>query len=376
MNCLILGNHTQGLGILRSLHKMGTYLHLVNDRLISLSRFSLCLNHYHRLNRDTLKEVYLTQNEKRLRCFIEHLVPKRSRWPVFCVNEDLVYFLYRNREALAERLAIPCNSIPDIIDKHRFLKEMDVLGLSIPKTHLFSEFDPSLLQKGSYLCKGRLGNRFRTISRVKGMIIRDRGDLESIRRAISSHLSEDDVLIQEKIQQNGHVLSSCGFSVAGELIRHFQYVKIRQHPDEFGTGTFLKSIYNAALIDITLRIIKHFRYTGIFEIEFVRDRGKYIIIEMNPRTWKSIHFATLCGQNMCAAYAEYCHSGRVPKPELGFAVEKTWVDLGTDIPMLLKGGAWRHPEYDRNTFFCVLSVSDPLPFLMEIALAPLIKLGV
>jgi predicted ATP-grasp superfamily ATP-dependent carboligase len=160
------------------------------------------------------------------------------------------------------------------------------------------------------------------------------------------------------------------------LVRHFQYVKLRQHPDEFGTGTFLKSIHNDRLLDISRKIIRHFTYNGIFEIEFLRDEDRWLVLEMNPRTWKSIHFATLCGQNICLAYADYCRTGRVPEPEMSFKVGKTWVDLGKDIPMLLKKGAWSKAGYNRDTYCCVLSSSDPLPFIMEIILSPLIALGI
>jgi predicted ATP-grasp superfamily ATP-dependent carboligase len=208
------------------------------------------------------------------------------------------------------------------------------------------------------------------------MQVRGWRDLESIRSRIDGYMAVSDVLVQEKLRQNDEVMSCCGFSVHGELVRHFQYVKLRQHPDEFGTGTFLKSIYNDQLLAISRKIIKHFDYTGIFEIEFLRNGDQWVVLEMNPRTWKSIHFATLCGQNMCTAYADYCRTGSVPETELDFETGKTWVDLGTDIPMLFKNRSWAHAGYSRDTYFCVLSSSDPLPFIMEIILSPFIAMGI
>ncbi|MCK5607639.1 hypothetical protein KAR91_37490 [Candidatus Pacearchaeota archaeon] len=377
MHCLILGNHTQGLGILRSLSGTGAEVHMVNDQQIALARFSRYLTRYHFLKRNTLKAIYRPENAERLLVFIHQLIPKGGRWPVFCVNEDLVYFLHQNRDAFEDRLGIPSNPILSIIDKYQFAKEMKKLGINTPKTYLLSSFDQDLLKKGPYLCKGRIGNRFRNVTSLKGMQVHDHSDLESIRLAIRSDHVADDILVQEKLQCNDKVLSSCGSSVKGELICHFQYVKLRQHPDEFGTGTFLKSIRNPDILEQTLKIISHFSYTGIFEIEFIKDEGdQYVVIEMNPRTWKSIHFATLCGQNMCATYVDYISRGITPDKNFDYAIDKTWVDLGTDIPMLIKNRQWVHPGYDKNTFFCVLDQKDPLPFLMEIFMAPFISLGI
>lgn len=374
MHCLILGNHTQGLGILRSLSGTGAKVHLVNDQQIALARFSRYLTRYHFLKRNTLKAIYRPKNAERLLAFIHQLIPKGAGWPVFCVNEDLVYFLHQNRDAFEDRLGIPPNPILSIIDKYQFAKEMEKLGINTPKTYLLSNFDQDLLKKGPYLCKGRIGNHFRNVTSLKGMQVHDHSDLESIQRAIRSDHVADDILVQEKLQCNDKVLSSCGSSVKGELICHFQYVKLRQHPDEFGTGTFLQSIRNDDITDLSKQIISHFSYTGVFEIEFVTDEsGNYIVIEMNPRTWKSINFATDCRQNMCSAYCDYALKGIIPAKEFSYDVGKYWVDIGTDLPMLIKKR--RFPDYWKCRSFCVLSAKDPVPFMMEILLAPLIKLG-
>lgn len=377
MCVLILGNHTQGLGIIRSLSRIGLDIHLVNDRVISLSRFSKYLTKYHSLKKNALKFIYLPENEAILLDFINQLIPKGAEWPVFSVNEDIIHFLYQNRPSFGGRLWIPDNPIMDIVDKYRFSQEMEKIGLLTPKTYLLSNFNDILLKKSAYLCKGRIGNRFRNISNLKGRLVKNTADLKSLRRSISKSMSENDVLVQEKIHQNSEVYSCCGLAIEGKLYRYFQYVKLRQHPDEFGTGTFLKSIRDPIILEQALLILKHFFYTGIFEIEFIRNEdGLYSVLEMNPRTWKSIHFATQCGQNICAEYVKYIRIGMIPNKNYNYAVDKTWVDLGTDIPMLLKNGPFAYPGYDRNIFFSVLDRKDLLPFLMEILLAPFIVIGI
>ena len=133
MICLILGNHTQGLGIVRSLAPVDADTHLVNDHHVALARFSRHLNHYHRLPKGTLKNVYLSEYTKQLIAAIREIVPPGARWPVFCVHEDLVHFLHRNRPCLQDLLTIPENPILDIIDKYRFSQAMQQLGLRTPQ---------------------------------------------------------------------------------------------------------------------------------------------------------------------------------------------------------------------------------------------------
>ena len=54
---VIIGNHTQGLGILRSAAEIGSRVFVVNDKHISITRFSKYLYAYKRLPRGTLASL-------------------------------------------------------------------------------------------------------------------------------------------------------------------------------------------------------------------------------------------------------------------------------------------------------------------------------
>jgi len=377
MDCLIIGNHTQGLGIIRSLSRRKIDIHLISEKHLSLSRFSRYLNKYHVIRRGCLTHLYKREYRENLLKFLFDLVPDGKKCVVFGVNEDITSFLYDNKKRLSQKFFIPDNSITKIIDKYRFSKEVENVGLLTPKTYILKTFEPKLLSRKSYVCKGRIGDKFRNISNIKGFDIKNTGDLLNLRNYISGFLVEEEVLLQEKIKKNEEVLHCCGFAVKGKIHNRFQYVKIRQHPDEFGTGTFLKSVKDDAIHAQTASIIDHLSYTGIFEIEYIRGNdGNYYVIEMNPRTWKSINFATDCGQNICNAYYDYMNSSVMPEGDYTYSVGKTWVDLGSDIPMLIKNRQFRNFGYTRNAYYCVLNRKDPMPFVMEILLAPLIAMGI
>ena len=83
MPCLIIGDHTQGLGIIRCLAKRRRYRPvMIWDRAVSLSRFSRHLHTYRRIRRGTMQDVYTPAASARLLAAIEALVPAGGRWPV------------------------------------------------------------------------------------------------------------------------------------------------------------------------------------------------------------------------------------------------------------------------------------------------------
>lgn len=378
MPCLIIGDHTQGLGIARCLAGQCYQPVMIWDRVISLSRFSKHLHAYRRVRRGTMQNICTTSGSARLLSAIEALIPSGGQWPVFTVHEDLVHFLYRYRERLRGRLLIPDNGIPAIIDKYRFAESLHALGIETPDTHILSEFsEKSLDGRKEFVAKGRLGNRFRNISNCKGRMIRSVGDLARLMDYIGDGFPSDEVIVQEKITSNEKVLSCCGLAIEGKVNRSFQYVKLRQHPDQFGTGTFLESIREPDLLMLAHRITRHFAYTGIFEIEFIQTvDGRMKVIEMNPRTWKSIHFAALCGQNLCRPYCDFLVSGIIPEENHKYETGRTWVDVITDFPQAARQQSIMSVRYPKGTFHCVADSKDPMPFLVEILLSPLLALGV
>ena len=372
MDCLILGNHTQGLGVIRSLRNSGYKVHMVNDVHVCLSRFSRYLKSYHILPKSTFSQVHEPDVAQFLVQKLLSIAFGFDKVILFCMDEDLIHFVYSHKQALAKRFIIPENDIISIIDKYTFAKAMENIGLSSPETFLLSDISrlPDQTNK-RYLYKGRRGVRFKKLMKSKGAEISSSKDLDGLRATILSKIEESDVLIQGKLENNKEVLSCCGLAVDGKLLRVFQYVKLRQHPNEFGTGTFLKSIRDDRITDMSMRILEHFSYTGIFEIEFVLSRdGSCHVLEMNPRTWKSINYATDCGQNLCLAYCDYLLKGIMPEKNFDYQVGRYWVHLSQDIYMLVKNKQW--PGYSLKMSCCVFDTKDPLPFVVEILLMPLI----
>lgn len=377
MTCLVLGNHTQGLSVVRAIGSRGIPVHVMYDKHICLSRFSNFTHAFHKIAKNTLGLIFDPANQETVLRELLALAPRDGKMVLFGVSEDMINFFYQHADSLRERYLFPENDIDSITDKYKFAAGSDAAGVPSPKTYLLSELDPAVLAGKAFVAKGRTGNKFRRISNLKGLFARDTRELGTLKEYIAGKVGEDEVIVQEMVESSANITSCCGFAVAGELLTPFMYEKIRQFPKEFGTGSYTQSIYDEELLDSAVRLIRQLRYTGIFEIEFLKESatGKLFAIEMNPRTWKGVGLAQACGQDLCGQYYDFLTSGRIPGANFTYTVGRKWAHLLVDAAHMIRSGNLRL-NYDRDMVFCDFSLQDPKPFLAQIVLLPLIAAGV
>jgi len=366
---VIIGDHTQGLGIVRSAAVMGGEVWVVNDKSISLARFSRYLSHYKRIQRGALARLDRQEDsEMLLRVLLELPVGRPAL--LFGVNEDITRFVQQHADVLRQRYFIPSIGLDRVYDKYLFNLALEP-EVGIP-TWLCSEVRlDDVDEPEKFILKGRQGGAFRKLTGQKAVrlneFMRDGGS------RIFARLSPAQIMLQEIVCTDRPVLSICSLSVDGEPVGRFAYEKLRQHPHDFGTGTYLCSVGPEPVAELADSLLKRFMYTGISEIEFIYDRHEklYKVIEMNPRTWKSIHFASQCGENLIAKYMEYVTTGRV-SAGAGYARGRYWVDLATDIPQSVRMMKWG--GYHPDLFECTWDKSDPWPAVILWSLFPFIAL--
>jgi hypothetical protein len=342
---------------------------VVNDKYISLSRFSRYPTGGRRIRRGALSRLGQHECAEILRKTLLDL-PFDGVAALFGVNEDIIHFIHQNRAILGYKYFIPNVKFESIYDKFHF---NNLLPEAVRiHTCLCSEFDLAELQRPQdYILKGRTGNAFRQITGQKAIRVIDLG--LPAQTQLFVQIPPEQVVVQEIIETNRPVLSACSFSVNGKIVNQFGYEKIRQHPNRFGTGTYLRSTSIEAQRPVVEYILNRLDFTGISEIEFIHDSktDTYRVIEMNPRTWKSVHFATQCGQNLVAQYVRYLENGRL-EPAGSYDLGRYWADLATDIPQMLREmRLWRyHPGF----FECTWNPVDPLPAIVLWVIFPFIAL--
>jgi predicted ATP-grasp superfamily ATP-dependent carboligase len=365
---VIIGNHTQGLGIVRSAAAAGAKAWVVNDKRVSVARFSKHLSGYVRIKGGTLDQLDQADSAGVLLDAVLAL-PVEQPALLLGVNEDITRFIHEHRAPLGRKFFVPDVPFDQIYDKYAF-NALVPMEARID-TCLTGDVDlAAVADSHRFILKGRQGNAFRNLTGHKAIRL-DR--VPQQRRAeIFRKIAPNEVVIQEIVDSDRPVVSICSFSVDGRLSAVFAYEKLRQHPNRFGTGTYLRSVRAPELESLAADIIGSLRFTGISEIEFIRDRvtGAHKVVEMNPRTWKSIHFATRCGQNLVARYLTFVATGVVGETEAGYAHDRYWADLATDIPQMVRER--RLWGYRRGFFECTWDRSDPRPALALWTLFPLI----
>lgn len=366
---VIIGDHTQGLGIVRSAAVMGGEIWVVNDRAISLARFSKHLTGYKQIQRGALARLdQPEQAERLLRTLLE--LPVEYPSLLFGVNEDISHFKQTYREALKQRYVIPSGDLQKVYDKYFF-------NLCLPmeiqiNTRLCSDVSLEEIHESErFLVKGRQGSGFRTHTGKKAIpvdvLLRNGG------QHLLAGMPAEQVILQEIVCTDRPVLSICSFSVNGESAGTFAYEKLRQHPKDFGTGTYLRSVDPGPVKELADIVLQRYKYTGISEIEWIYDcrTSRYRVIEMNPRAWKSVHFSSQCGENLIAKYIEFVKSGVVSRGS-HYVRGQYWTDLATDLLQSIRMMKWG--GYHPGVFECTWERSDPWPAVALWTLSPVIAL--
>lgn len=140
------------------------------------------------------------------------------------------------------------------------------------------------------------------------------------------------VLVQEEIPGPISALRSVGLYATrrSEVAAAFTSEKLSQVPADFGDGLIVKAVSAPELIPLAARVVHHFGFYGMADIEFKWDprAGVYKLLDINPRPWLWMNLPTACGVNL--AHAAYLDAVGEPIRRADFVqldFETRWVSL-------------------------------------------------
>jgi predicted ATP-grasp superfamily ATP-dependent carboligase len=153
----------------------------------------------------------------------------------------------------------------------------------------------------------------------------------------------------------------------------FMYQRIREWPQNFGNGCFLRHVKEPNLEHITTPLLKSLHYYGVVDAEFKRDPrdGVFKFIEINPRVWMQNSFPTRYGCNLpYLAYQDALGNPLQDEVSHSFDESVKWVYFFEDIQssrvMMKKKELSMHAWVQAYRFkneHSVFAWDDPLPFL-------------
>jgi predicted ATP-grasp superfamily ATP-dependent carboligase len=208
-------------------------------------------------------------------------------------------------------------------------------------------------------------------------------DLKKVIDKLKEKIEAEVIFIQELIPSGiSKTISFTAFCVNGEIKTHWMGIKIREHPIKFGTSTYSKSTFIPGLIPVSEKLIRELNYSGICEIEFLKDQrdGTYKLIEINARTWLWVDLARRCGINYTLLLYNYLNDIPNVFPST-YDHDKEWIHYIIDLPFSITGIFKRHytikeiiGSYLKLPYPAVFKLGDPFPSLAELFLLPLFLL--
>ncbi len=377
---IVIGDHVQGLGIIRNLGKRQIPVYLVHDKNLCIGRFSKYITKF--------KKSPEINNQTNFLSFMIELAKKENLCGsvLMPTNDAAVHLLSKNKKVLGEYYKVP-TPISEVIN-FAYNKKLTLLlaeenNIPIPLTYYpesseeLNEILPNI--KYPVIIKGIVGHNFYKKTGVKTFIANSKEELiESYKKSVAI-LDSSQIMIQEAIPgPTESVYSFCSFFKKGEIVGWWTGRKIRSHPMGFGTGTFVKSIYETQLLELGKRLLKAMNYYGISEIEFKRDPrdGEFKLIEMNARTWLQHSLATRCGVDF--PYLLFSDMiGKQIQQVNNFNDNIAWMHIYTDIAVMLNSILKKEMKIKDcisslkcEKEYAVFSLDDPLPFIAETLILP------
>lgn len=371
---VVLSAHTTGLGVIRSLGRMGIPVVSVyyNKRDMGF------------VSNGVAESVLAPHPEREEDLFLEVLIEVAKRWGrglLIPADDATLIAVSRHKRMLEKDYIVACTDweiTETFIDKKRTYALADRMGVAIPKT-VFLKSSEDAERAGDTVeypavvkpCIGhryqeQFGEKLVRVESVDQMIF-------AVRRAHEAGL---EVMLQELIPgDDTQGINYNSYFWDGAPLVEFTARKVRLSPPDFGVPSVVVSQPVPEVLEPGRKFLRAMGYSGYSCTEFKRDPrdGVYKLMETNGRHNRSTLLATRCGVNF--PWIEYRHRVRGELPVASsFAEGVYWIDEFQDSARLLahprrKNGSFPgyFRPYSRPHVFAVFHVSDLRPFAKRCA---------
>ena len=249
---------------------------------------------------------------------INDICRKRKITHIICLNEELKYFLIKNKKKLNDlKYAFPPYESYDIaVKKDKSSAFVENLGIPVPPTKRIKKiyeldklefnFNKPVVIKG---VRGVSSNHVRYALNFD--------ELHKFYNEIYNLEKEDKLadslpIIQEYI--GGPTYLTQGLAQNGEVKVVVPHVKLREWPLSGGVTSRAKTINEPKLIEYTKKIMEELNWHGEAGMEWKYDEEKkdYYFLEMNPRFEGSLDIAVKAGVNMPNLLLKVMNSENIP----------------------------------------------------------------
>lgn len=283
----MIGGDYQGLGIVRSLGRMGVPTCVIDDER-SIARHS-------RFASLSVRVPDLTDEEAIVRTLIDVAAKHRLEgWVLFPTRDEIIAAISKYVGELASVYRVPTppwHTVRYAWDKRNVHRVAQEIGIATPRTEWPGSVDAlaDLELEFPVVVKPAIKEHFMRATHAKAWRADTREELVQLYRRASEIVPADEVMIQELVPGGGErQYAYCAFFKDGEVLASMQARRRRQHPADFGrASTFVETVELEGLEAPSLAYLKRIDYYGIVELEYKQDARDDVLklLDVNARTW-------------------------------------------------------------------------------------------
>lgn len=288
-NILILGCGTQGLAIVRDLHRSGHKVFLLGEKqnYADSSRF---VTKYQNCSLLPSSHEYLITIEKFI---IEYRIDA-----IIPMGDTLAEFLSKNKDEINKLAAF---KIPDYslfmlaTDKNQLMKLCKEKGYPHPYTINSIGPDVSIIDKN--ILQFPLLIKPNITCGARGMTLVHNYE-ELIEKYPLIYAEYGDCHLQKYVKQGGaQVEVQLYVNERKELVNSSVIYKYRWYPEKGGSSCCAKSVNNDKIVDILYHLLLELNWVGFADFDTIEDpeTGELLIMELNPRVPACVKCAIKAG---------------------------------------------------------------------------------
>ncbi|MFN3219082.1 MAG: ATP-grasp domain-containing protein [Acidimicrobiales bacterium] len=303
--------------------------------------------------------------------------------PLFYQGDEELLAIGRHRDRLRQagyRFVLPSPGLlDDLVDKSRFQRLAEELGLPIPRAQVVDAHDPNLfLLEGDAIVKplNRTSEWSSGGIATKAVSVADQDEFADFASRVERWFPE--LLVQQMIPgdedriESYHVYVDDEGAIAGE----FTGRKIRTIPRRFGFTTALEITNQPDVLSLGRHVVRATGLRGVAKVDLKRDREERLrLLEINPR-FNLWHLAgAVAGVNLPGLV--FADLTGAPRPAAAVARPGVrWSNPLADLRSVRDDDRTSLWQWLRWTAGCDtfhdLSVRDPQPFLHG-SLLPMVR---
>lgn len=226
--------------------------------------------------------------------------------------DDTAWLYARHRERLAANFHVgplEIETIHQLLHKRHLAEHARAAGLETPTTW-FPRTEQDLrrvLEEATFPVLVKPVTQVLFESRSKGSIVHRPGDLYATyrnfrklrhgREIVDYDPSVEEPMVQEYYTEaHTGIYNIAGYARAGKLHEVRAGRKVLQRPRALGIGVcFEEAPLEPPLVEGLERLLQRLSFSGVFEAEFVKLRGRSLLIDFNPRFYNQMGFEVARG---------------------------------------------------------------------------------